>query len=297
MKVVSPTPLTTALLGNSSVPENDFAEWDATKVYGLSDRCIKAATHRVYQSAVANNKGADPASATSWTDQGPTNRWAMFDQVVGTSTSATGTITVTLAPGLAGALAVLDTNAESIRVQASIGGVTIYDRTQFTSKSGGVIADWYAYFTATIGKLETITFQDLPLAAAAQITVTITGPDPQGPVRVGTLLVGNTIDLGSTERGATVGMVDFSLKDKDAFGNTKVTPRGWSKQGQLRMQVDTDAVDGLQRSLAALRATPALWLGEEGFDSLAVYGFFKEWQIDLTLPNISYLSLTVEGLI
>ena len=297
MKVVSPTALTTALLGSSSVPENDYAEWNAATTYGLGDRCIKAATHRVYQSAVANNKGADPASATSWTDQGPTNRWAMFDQVVGTSTSATGAITVTLAPGLAGSLAVLDTNADSIQVQVSIGATRIYDRTQFTSKSGGVIADWYSYFTAAIGKLQTIVFQDLPLVAAAQIAVTITGPDPQGAVRVGTLLVGNVIDLGSTAAGGTIGIVDYSLKDKDAFGNTKVTPRGWSKQSQLRTMIDTDAVDGLQRSLAALRATPALWLGEEGFDSLAIYGFYKEFQVELALRNISYLSLTVEGLI
>jgi hypothetical protein len=297
MKVISPTPLTTALLGNSSVPETDYAEWNAATTYGLGDRCIKAATHRVYQSVVANNKGFDPAASTNWADQAPTNRWAMFDQVVGTVTTGTGTITVTLAPGLVGALAVLDTNADSVQVQVSIGGTKVYDRTQFTSRSGGIIADWYAYFTAAIGKLQAISFLDLPLAAAAQITVTITGPDPQGPVRVGTMLVGAVIDLGSTATGGTIGIVDYSLKDKDAFGNTRVVERAWSKQGQLRTMIDTDAVDGIQRDLAALRATPALWLGEDGFDSLAIYGFFKEFQVELALRNISYLSLTVEGLI
>lgn len=297
MKVISPTPVTTALLGNSTVPENDYAEWDATKTYGVGDRCIKAATHRIYQSAAANNKGNDPAVSTSWTDQGPTNRWAMFDQVVGTSTTATGSFTVTLAPGLVGALAVLDTNADSIEVQVSIGGVTIYDEKQYTSKSGGIIADWYAYFFARIGRLRTIVFGDLPLSPSAQITVTITGPDPQGAVRVGTLLVGNAIDLGSTEAGGTLSMTDYSTKTKDTFGNITVVPRAFAKKNQLRTLINNDAVDGIFDSLTDLRATPALWLGEDGYDALAVYGFFNDWQIELALANISYVSITVESLI
>ena len=58
----------------------------------------------------------------------------------------------------------------------------------------------------------------------------------------------------------------------------------------------TDAIDDIHRSLAALRATPVLWIGSESFESLTVYGFYKEFSIDIAYPTVSYCSLTIEGL-
>ena len=64
-------------------------------------------------------------------------------------------------------------------------------------------------------------------------------------------------------------------------------------------------MDGIQRSLAAVRALPCLWIGEEGYDSLAVYGFYKDFSTELTIGKdpdtgaggTSYVTLTIEGLI
>ena len=53
---------------------------------------------------------------------------------------------------------------------------------------------------------------------------------------------------------------------------------------------------GLDEAAAALRATPVLWIGSESFESLTVYGFYKEFSIDLAYPTVSYCSLTIEGL-
>ena len=299
MKAINPVVLTTAMLAASSAPETDYPEWSATATYARGQRCIRAALHRVFESVLATgNTGHDPATDSSnWLDVGPTSRWAMFDQVVGTYTTGTGSISVTLAPGAVGALAVLDTNAETVRVQMSVGGTMLYDRIQATNKSGGVIADWYSYFTAPIGKVSTLTFLDLPLVANGQIVVTLTGPDPQGPVTVGTLLVGSAIDLGLMEAEPTVSILDFSKKVTDDFGATSVVERAWSKQMQVKSLVDTAAVDGIQRTAASLRARPVLWIAEEGFDALAIYGFYKDFSINLATDTISYVSLTVEGLI
>ena len=102
MKVISPVALTTAMLTADSLPENDYPEWAAGTTYAAGQMVIRASTHRIYQSVKAGNVGHDPATRvddTWWTDQGPTNRWAMFDQAVGTYTVGTGSITLTLAPG------------------------------------------------------------------------------------------------------------------------------------------------------------------------------------------------------
>jgi hypothetical protein len=296
--VLPPVALATAMLVQSSVAENDYAEWSATKTYAKGDRCIRGAVHRIFESAAAGNTGHDPATDTTgaWINIGPTNAWAMFDEAVGTATTAPGSITVTLAPGAVGMLAVLDTNAETVRVVVATGGASLYDMTQATNKSGGVIADWYDYFTAPIGKVSTLIFDSLPLYANAQITVTLTGPDPKLPVNVGTLMVGSPVDLGLLEAEPTVSILDFSTKTTDNFGVTSVVQRPFSKQMQVKSLIDTAAVDGVQRAVAGLRARPALWIAEEGFDALAIYGFFKDFSINLSTETVSYVSLTVEGL-
>src|SRR3546814_4958996 len=90
MKVVQPVPVTDAILVASSVAETDFPAWAVGSTYGLGDRVISTATHRIYESAVSGNAGQDPAGAgaASWIDIGPTHRLAMFDQAVGWLTSA-----------------------------------------------------------------------------------------------------------------------------------------------------------------------------------------------------------------
>jgi hypothetical protein len=282
-----------------------YPAYDPAATYAVGARVQDAALHRVLESVQAGNTGHALTDASWWLDVGPTNRWAMFDQAVGTRTTGAGTIDVTLAPGSVNALAISDTDAEQVRVRVSVGGTVIYDRFATTNVSGGVIADWYAYFTAPLGKLTTLLFLDLPLYPNAQIEVAIYGADPNGPVSAGTLMVGTLIDLGSTETAPTVGITDYSKKTTDDFGVTTIVQRSWAKKAQLKALVATDAVDGIQRSLASVRALPCLWIGEGGYDCLAIYGFFNDFSIELTVGmdsdtrsgGTSYVTLTIEGLI
>src|SRR3546814_19750231 len=49
MKVVQPVPVTDAILVASSVAETDFPAWAVGSTYGLGDRVISTATHRIYE--------------------------------------------------------------------------------------------------------------------------------------------------------------------------------------------------------------------------------------------------------
>lgn len=273
MKVIPPVAITGAMLVNSNVPETDHPEWAAGTTYALGARVIKAATHRVYESAITANVGQDPAAPNgAWFDAGPTNRWAMFDQAMGARSSRTGSITVTLAPGTPiTALAVLDADAATVRVQ--------------------VAGDPYDKTLALAGRA-VLTFLDLP-GLSANIIVTITGP---ATVAVGKLLIGNVFELGVTEASPSIGINDFSKRETDEFGVTRIVPRGWAKVATLRSKIPTEDVDSVQRRVAALRARASLWIGEEGYDSLSIYGFFKSFSIDLALPTISFCSFSIEGM-
>jgi hypothetical protein len=298
MKVIRPTPITSAMLTASSVAEDDYLPWSGDTNYAKGALVISTVTHRIYTSAIDDNLNHDPTAAgqTQWTDMGPTNRWAMFDQVVGSVTEGVGTISVTLVAGIVDSLAILDTDADQVTVSIVVDGTEIHHETKATSLSGSIISDWYSYFFAPVGKVDVLTFLQLPISAAAVITVTIAGSDPEGEVGVGTLLVGRVIDVGSTEAGASAGITDFSKKDTDDFGFTTIVERAWSKTMQCRAILPTAQVDGIENALAQLRAKPALWIGEEGLSSLTIYGFFKDFSVDMQYPNYSYISVTIEGL-
>lgn len=133
----------------------------------------------------------------------------MFDQALGTSTSATGSIEVALDAGDIRATALLDVVGTTVRVRKAG-----YDRT--LPVAGG-----------------TLTFLDLP-AGSGQVTVTITGG---GTVSVGTLLVGRVLGLGITEASPSAGITDYSRKEVDEFGAVAIVQRAWAK----RMQSASDS--------------------------------------------------------
>ncbi|PTQ12965.1 hypothetical protein CLG96_02140 [Sphingomonas oleivorans] len=271
LRLLQPATITDAVLISSTIPETDYPVWSNTATYALGARVIKTATHRIYESAAAGNVGNDPAGASGlWIDIGPTNRWAMFDQAIGSLSASTGSIVVTLDPLAAvNALALLDVTAASVRVQAAG-----YDRTQALAASPGMV-----------------TFLDLPATTGA-ITVTISG---SGTVSAGTLLIGHLVGLGITESSPTAAITDYSRKETDDFGEVTLVERAWAKRMSVRGLIDTAAVDVVAGRIANVRATPALWIGDESLESVTVYGFFKDFSIEVG-DATSTLSLSVEGL-
>lgn len=270
LRLIQPFDVAAGLLSASSVAETDAPAWSASTTYTAGARVMCATTHRVYESTAGDNLGHDPAAGTGeWIDLGPTNRWAMFDQALGTATTAASSIVLTLSAGAATALALLDVDAATVRVQVQS---TAYDRT-------------VAVGPGTIG------FLDLPGAGGA-ITVTIAGP---GLVAVGTLLVGRLVALGVTEASPTAAITDYSRKEVDDFGDSTIVERAWAKRMTTRALIRTDAVDTVAGRIAAVRARPCLWIGDAELDSLTVYGFFKDFSIEVGTA-VSTLSLSIEGL-
>ncbi len=281
MRMVDPVKVTDAILVAASIAENDYPEWSGAATYDKGHRVILAAVHRVFESLADDNLGNNPASTApaKWIDIGPTNRWAMFDEAIGSATTATGSISVTLAPPEIDTVGILDTDAAAIRIRIQVAGVWVHDETVPTGGVG-----------------DTLLFSDLAAPAGAQVEVTALAADMGAPVSVGTLIAGMLTDLGVTEAGPTIGINDFSRRETDDFGVTTIVERAWAKRMSIRSMIATAQADAVQRRLAAVRARPCLWIGEEGYDSLVIYGFFKDFSIDLALPEVSYCTLTVEGL-
>jgi hypothetical protein len=269
LQLLQPVLVTPARLAFTSVPEADYPGWAAGTTYPLGARVIQA--HRIYESAAAGNVGHDPVAQTGqWIDIAPTNRWAMFDQALGTATEATGSISVTINPGSpVNAVALLDVVGTSVRVQASG-----YDRTVLLASQPG-----------------TVTFLDMP-ATSGPVAVTISG---SGPVSVGTLLLGPLAGLGTTEAAPSAAIIDYSRKDTDEFGDVTVVERAWAKRMSVNALLRSDGLDDVASRITAVRARPSLWIGSDGVETLTIYGFFKTFSIEVG-EAVSRLSLEVEGL-
>lgn len=266
LQLIQPIGITDAVLTASNVTENDAPAWSSSTGYAMGAQVIRA--HRIYESLIAANVGTDPATDPArWLDTGPTNRWAMFDQALGTATSRANPISVTLRASTANALALLDVVGATVRVQADD-----YDQTQ--QVAGGAV-----------------TFLDLP-PSNGDIIVTVAG---SGTVSIGTLVVGTLVKLGVTESSPTAGITDFSRKEVDDFGEVTIVQRAFAKRMTARALIATEQLDVVANRIASVRAQPSLWIGRAGIDSLTIYGFFKDFSIE---PGeaVSKLSLTIEGL-
>ena len=295
MKVLTPTPITDALFTSSTAPETDHAAYAAGTTYALGAKVIRAGTHRRYESLQAGNTGNTPESSpTWWLDIGPTNRWAMFDSVVGTATTLASPLTVVLAPGYSSALALLELVGTSVTVSmtSATAGGSVYSRT--ISLDASEVSDYYEYFFDPFVQRTSIVLTDLPPYADGVLTVSITG----STVACGLLKVGLLTDLGLTLAGVTAGINDYSVKETDAFGNTILTERAWSRRLTARVMVDKADFNRVDRKLSDLRATPVVWIAseDEQLAPLVAFGFSRSFNTEITYPWHFMCSLEIEGM-
>lgn len=296
MKVIAPLTITPAMLTSSTLAETEHAAWASGTTYAASARCIKG--HRIWESAQGSNTNHDPEAdnGTWWLDAGPTNRWAMFDGAVNTASADSADITVVLTPGaIVDSVACIAASGSTVRVQMHDGATSVYDQTQ--SLDSTPIDDWEAYFFADQVLAGELLFQGLPRYLSGVLTVTVA--EAASAASIGALVLGRLHDLGVTEAGASAGITDYSRKATDDFGTTALVRRAFAKRSQQRMVVDTSDLRRLQALLAGLRATPAVWIGDDNtdlFSPLVIFGWYQSFAVDIAGPVKSFCTLEIEGL-
>lgn len=294
MKVIKPVTFNAATHLVSSTAVEAYSAWAAGTTYA-KDAFVDYGTH-IYQSLVNSNTGNQPdTSPTQWVLIGPDNTHAMFDGQTSTATSSTSPLTVVLTTGLANSLAVLGLVGTQLVVQVrdGAGGPLVYDRT--ISLDGTFIYDWYQYFFEPNVQVGEVVLTDLPPYLNARLTVTLTGT---GTIQIGTLTFGTQYELGDAEYGASLGIIDYSKKETDEFGTTVFVQRDFSKRLTARLLLPNAQINRVQRVLADVRAQPAVWVTTDVDElrPLTVFGFFRDFAIEVAYPTQSYCSLEIEGL-
>lgn len=296
MKVIAPIQITDAMY-TSGPAENDYAAYAAGTTYALGARVIRTSTHRIYESLVASNLGNTPESSpTKWLDVGPTNKWALFDSVVGTKTSLASPLSITIAPGAVNSIALMELVGSSVQVVMTSGGTTVYSKTVNLDASN--VSDYYDYFFGPFVQRSEVVLTDLPPYANGIITITLTG---SGTVSLGLCVVGLSTLIGNTHYGASAGINDYSLKTTDAFGNTTITKRSYARRVSASLSMLRGDFSRIHRKLSDLRATPCVWVGADDdadneFGPLIAYGFFKDFSIEVAYVSHCLCSIEIEGM-
>jgi hypothetical protein len=239
-------------------------------------------------------------SPTFWLNIAPSNSWALFDSQVSTVSTATTSFTVVFEPGAIDTLAVLNVTGASVEVvvKDETGGTIIYESTQ--SLSGGTVFDWYQYFFFDITTQRTqAIFRGIPLFNTCEVTLTVS-VEGAGTVSAGQVVAGQIASLGFTQYGLSAGILDFSQKETDDFGETTFVVRNFSKRMNPTVFVNNEELNRVQRILYQIRAIPALWIASEEpqlEEAAVVYGFYRDFNTEISFPSYSVCTLELEGLI
>ncbi len=248
---------------------------------------------------VDGNLNQNPeASTLKWVQVSASNKWAMFDTRVSSQTSYNGNLNVTIQPNKNfSSLALFNVTAKSVTVQIlnKPGGVVIYSKTKELYNSQ--VSNWYSYFFEEFDLGDEVFFTSIPPYPKAVINITLTQVNTN-KTGVGAIVVGQLFEVGLTQTSGTYGIRDYSIKDTDEFGVTTFVERNFSKKMQLQLFVENGQLNFINKLLVQLRAQPTAWYATEDdrFQGTTIYGYYKDWNVEIKYPNHSLISIEIEGL-
>ena len=119
-------------------------------------------------------------------------------------------------------------------------------------------------------------------------------------VQVGNLVFGTVYPLGLTQEGASAGIRDYSVKKVNDYGITTFVQRAFSKRMEATTYVNKGDVNFVQKMLTELRAVPIVWIGtqDDAYSTpLILFGYYRDFTVEISYPTFSLCRLEVEGLI
>lgn len=279
--LVAPTSL--PVLGSSEAirPGVMQMEWRPDGFYNALQRVVRYGVE--YESLLNSNYGHDPVSNPTWWRRiGAANSWAMFDELLSSTTTAEGTLDVALWLQESTTLVLMGLkDVDTVRVSLSSGP--------------GADVDWIQTSIVT-GKRQAV----IELPGGSALAEVRLSNALGATLQVGNVAWGSKQTLGEVRYGARAGIRDYSRKETNEFGETVFVRRAFAKTLTCTLEVQKADLAQVQLDLEDLRATPALWIGSSDpnfSQTLVVYGFYRDFYVSVDYPNKSLCSLELEGLI
>ena len=298
MIIIRPVLIDDSVFTSSNVAETDHPDWvigtpyTAGNVVQVTDDLI----HSVYEALGATTGDYPPDNPDKWLRISATNQRAMFSDQISDTTDKAVLIDVTLTPAaVVNAISFFGLDAVSVTVEMDdpIDGI-VYTNTVTLTDTAAAVNNWWSWYFEPIIRQSDLVLLDLPPYASADINITIS--EPTGTAKCGLVSIGSQQQLGTTNHGSGVGIIDYSRKELDSFGRPIITPRNFSKRASYDVSVPTTQVSAVQKTLSELRTTPLTWIGDENNEATIVYGYYRDFDIIIATPTLSSATIDVEGL-
>lgn len=299
MRVIPPLEITSGRLTSSGAAEPGVGEvaWNAATPYTLGQQAYLPSNHTRYERLVAGTTPVSPdADPVNWADIGPTNRFGMFDLLRNTGTVSASPFTVVITPGQrVDSLGLVGLVADSVTIEMHNGGVLVYSHA--VNLSTRATASWYDYFHGLFSFRSAFALFDLPPFVAGVITLTFARAT--GDVTVGGLILGTSVYVGDTQYNAESDALNFSVVERDTFGNSRLIPRRTVPKTNQSLFCEKARVNKVIKVREELNAVPALWSGLDDatdgfFEALLILGYYRRFTISLDHPDIAVIALELE---
>lgn len=292
---------------------NPYLEWSSSTTYSLGNivvvgtytgsNTVNITNSGTFKSLTNTNLNNSPlTSPTNWVKIAPTNQFACFDDKISSVTSRTNDITMVVSCSSVDSIALLNVVADNVSCTLSDAGFTqkylgnvVFSGTRYML--GNPSFDWYGYFFYDEDTVKTqALFLDISKVNTGIITIRISST---ATASAGNLVKGKAKYIGGTQYGASSGIIDYSKKETNEFGDTVLTVRNYSKRLTAKVFLPNTIVNKVQQLLYSIRATPVLWLASDDIqleEPLVVFGFYKDFDTEIAYPAHSLCNLEIEGL-
>ncbi len=294
MIIVNPVTISPAMIVSSSAAISTRTAWSSATAYIANNEVYY--NFKDWLAIAASTNVAPGTDDTKWIEIAASNRYAMFDGVINNVTTATSPVDVTIDPdAVVNAVSLFQVTANTVQVQVidSVEGI-VYDQTE-DMQDTSVVIDWYSYFFEPIVQKSDVSFIDLPAYGSANIRIVADAGTGNNAI-IGEAVIGRQRQLGVTNFNTSVSIQDYSRKERDQFGNVILVERQFAKLADYDVTVETSLVNFVQNTLASIRTTPIVFIGDANRPETIVYGFYRNFNIVLSTPSISECTIEVEGL-
>lgn len=232
--------------------------------------------------------------SAKWFDEGFTNKYKLLDTSLSSQTSITGDMEMSFIVNKIDSVYLFRLYGTSVTITVTqIDTATVlFDETiTLTDKNSGG-THWGYYFNdfTFSGK----TFAEVPLNFNMLVEITIANRD--GESKCGMVGIGKSESLGATLYGSGAGIIDFSKKETNDFGETFLTQRDFKATNNLTVDVLAGRTDPVIERLTELRAIPIIYKGSDIYTSSIIFGIYNSWDVIFSNQSRTRLNINLESL-
>lgn len=304
MKIVMPVQLgqTSVLTSNVPYPSaSDPAEWSSGTPYKLGNTCRVSAI--IYE-ARKENQGINPTTDCddNWQEAGLVNKYALIDSFIGSKTIATVEedgvwkieLLIDLGDSFVDTMGLFGMVGKKLTVrQYSKTTEDLVSETVINLQDESRVTDCFSYFFEPFYYKNDVV---LPLALYRS-RVSIILENPEVPAKIGAVSAGRTVTLGMCRTGTESGVNDYPKRSTTLLGYERLEKGRTAKRKKFDVTCASSDQDKLEKIIAEVSGTPAIFITAGFFESNIIYGYCRSFGFYYSTSDLSYFSMDVESLI